>query len=148
MFLLDLGTESHYTTLGLSPNASAAEIGEARSHLQTSLKIKQRTANEKERAEIDEQIKRINAAGEAISRPDKRKEYDQANAHLVFFLDRSAAAPCFTSKVERFFLLHRALREHLLEKGCDIAPLSDLERDDFSADETPNELLDRLLADS
>lgn len=147
MFIIDLGTPSHYTTLGILPNATVMEIGEARSKLQTSIKNKLKSAqDEKEKTELEEQLKAVNAAGEVLSRPEKRKEYDRLNRHLQFFMVRPAAAPVFTSKLERQFLLHRALREDLARMGCPIQPLSDLDHDDFSTDETPNRLLDSLLS--
>jgi len=148
MFILDLGAPSHYTTLGIAPNATALEIGEARSKLQTNIKQKLRSVtDEKEREELEEQLKTLNAAGEILSRPDKRKEYDQQNVHLQFYIDRPAAAHVFNSKIERLFMLHRVLRAHLAEKGCLLSPLCDLDRDDFSTDETPNRLLDGLMGD-
>jgi curved DNA-binding protein CbpA len=148
MFVLDLGIPSHYSTLGIAPNATVSEIGEARSKLRTSIQQKLiDTQDEDQRKALEEQLKTINAAGEVLSRPEKRKEYDQLNQHLRFYMDRPAAAPIFNSKVERLFLLHRVLREHLAEKGCQLSPLCDLDRDDFSTDETPNRLLDGLLGD-
>jgi curved DNA-binding protein CbpA len=145
MFQLELGASSHYTALGVSPTASAAELLEVRSRLQTSIKQKMRTADEKEKAELEEQLKVINAAGEALCRPEKRKEYDSTNAHVRFFMARPAAAPVFNDRLERFFVLHGVLRFHLSQKGVTILHLCDLDREDFSGDETPNGLLDELM---
>jgi len=145
MFMIDLGAQSYYTMLGISPGSSGADIRAARDKLIKELKEKERAAPSEEKKKLEGRQKEINAAGETLARPEKREEYDRANAHLKFFIVRVAAAPLFVEKDDRIYVLHRALRNFLAAKEVDLPPLSDLEREDFSADETPIDLLDNLL---
>ena len=89
--------------------------------------------------------KKINAAGEILVRPNDRAEYDRQNPHLKFFLVQTAAAPMFTEKADRLHVLYRVTKDFLAEKEIEVPPLSDMERFDFTADETPMPLLDKLL---
>lgn len=148
MFIIDLGAQSYYSMFGLSPTASFAEIAAARENLHKELLEKQRQAKTEE--EKQKHVKRqaeFSAMGETLGRPEKRKEYDRAHAHLGFFVVQVAAAPLFVDKGERLYVLHRIIRGFLADKGVELQPLSDLDREDFSTDETPVALLDKLLAE-
>jgi curved DNA-binding protein CbpA len=146
MFMIDLGTQSYYSVLGVTPSANIAAIRSARDTLVNDLARKMRTAEtDAEKLALEVRQKEINAAGETLVRPDKREEYDRAHAHLRFFTVRVASVPMFTDKADGFFVLHRAISEFLAAKGLAVAPLSDLEAQDFLSDETPNDLLENLL---
>ncbi|MFC3897706.1 J domain-containing protein [Lentzea rhizosphaerae] len=145
MFMIDLGAESYYSVLGVPPNATAAQIRQARDGLIRELRTRQRREPTR-RGELDERQRVINAAGEELVRPARRAQYDQENAHLRFFTVRPAAAPMFTDHADRTAVLHRALRDHLASQGVELPPLSDVDRTDFTADHSPNRLLDELLA--
>ncbi|MCI0487093.1 MAG: DnaJ domain-containing protein [Blastocatellia bacterium] len=146
MFIIDLGAPSYYSTLGLSPIASFDEIRTARDQMIKELRDKQsKAATPEEKQKFIDRQTEINAIGETLARPEKRKEYDRANAHLGFFMVQVAAAPLFMEKADRMHVLHRMIKDFLAARGVELRPLSDMDRDDFSADETPIELLDNLL---
>jgi len=146
MFMIDLGTQSYYSLLGISPSVSVGEIRDARDKMIKNLREKQRGVRDsEEKQKIEARQKEINAAGEALVRHGKREEYDRANAHLKFFTVRVAAVPLFVEKADRIYVLHRAIKNFLTVREVDLPPLSDIDREDFSADETPNELLDNLI---
>jgi curved DNA-binding protein CbpA len=144
MFMIDLGAESHYARLGVSPDASAAQIRQARDRLIRELKEQQR----REPARRDELIKRqeeINNLGDELARPAKRAQYDKDHEHLRFFTIRAAAVPMFVDPQDRIDVLHRVISARLRAAGVPIRPLSDLDRTDFAADATANDLLDELI---
>ncbi|MCP4263679.1 MAG: hypothetical protein GY774_40150 [Planctomycetes bacterium] len=146
MFMIDLGVPSLYSILGVPPDASVIEIREARDRVGKALAEERRLAKDaQEKQKLEDRQKEINAAGEMLIRPDKHEKYDRANAHLRFFVVRITAAPIFVEKADRIYVLHRIIRSFLAAKGVDVSPISDLDRDDFSTDETPNVLLDNLL---
>lgn len=147
MFMIDLGAQSYYSALGISPNASIAEIRIACDRVGKELAEKLRvSASDEEREKINGRLKYINSeVGETLKRPEKRKEYDRANAHLRFFTVQVAAVPVFVDKVDRMHVMHRIVKDFLWEKGVRLSPLSDVEREDFGGDESPVELLDNLL---
>jgi|SRR5215470_3488187 len=145
MFMIDLGADSHYSLLGVSPTATTAEIRQARDRMVKELRERQRR-EPSNREELEKRQTAVNAAGEELVRPAKRTEYDQQNAHLRFFTVRDAAVPLFVDPGHRIDVLHGAISAHLLEAGVALRPLSDVDRTDFAADETPNQLLDELLA--
>jgi hypothetical protein len=147
MFMIDLGAQSYYSTLGISPNASVKEIQVVCDRMGKELVEKRRVAaSDEDREKIDERLKYINSTvGETLRRPEKRKEYDRANAHLRFFTVQIAAAPMFVDQVERLHDMHRLIKDFLAGKGVTLSPLSDVEREDFSTDESEVELLDNLL---
>jgi curved DNA-binding protein CbpA len=147
MFMIDLGVESHYSRLGISPDATAAEIRQARDGLVRQLKEQLR----REPGRKDELTKRqeeINNLGTELARPAKRAQYDKEHEHLRFFTVRSAAAPMFADPQDRIDVLHRVISARLRAQGVRIRPLSDLDRGDFTADLTPNDLLDELIGQS
>jgi|CXWL01.1.fsa_nt_gi curved DNA-binding protein CbpA len=146
MFMIDLSGTSYYSVLGISPDAGKKEVIAARSKKQTEIKNMQVVAtDDAEKLQLEEELLKVNDAGDALARPDRRKKYDMENAHLRFYIERPAAAPFFSNKVDRIAVLTRILREHLTTLGENISPLNDFDRMDFSADETSNELLDSLL---
>ncbi len=146
MFMIDLSATSYYSVLGISPNVTSKEIVSARGSKLKELKKKQAAVtDDAEKRQLEEEQIKINEAGEALARPDRRKKYDMENAHLRFYLERPAAAPIFSNKIDRLTVLNRVLREHLIAIGENVSPLNDFDRTDFSADETSNELLDSLL---
>lgn len=144
MFMIDLGVESHYSLLGVSPDATAAEIRQARDGLVHRLRERQRREPTR-RQELTERQRLINSVGEELVRPAKRAQYDKEHEHLRFFAVRPAAAAMFTDPRDRIDVLHRVISAHLRAAGVSIRPLSDLDRADFTADVTPNELLDELI---
>ena len=146
MFMIDLGAESYYSFLGITPAATADEIRAARDRIFKEAANRMRAATDpEERRKIEEQQKEIGQKGDTLARPDARAEYDRTNAHLRFFVVRPAAAPMYVEKTDRLFALDRVARRFLREKNLEVAPLCDLDRTDFAADEQPVELLDRLL---
>jgi len=147
MFMIDLSTPSHYAVLGIAPTATAAEIRKARDDKVLELRQQARREQSPERkAELAEREQAINAAAETLARPARREEYDQDHPDLRLFTVRVAAAPLFTDPAQRISVLYQALIEHLAGLGARTRPLSDLYRTDFTTDETPNQLLDDLIA--
>lgn len=146
MFMVDLGGDNHYTFFGLSPDASAAEIRAARDELYNKLETKKHQAHDPaERTRIEEQQKEIGKKGDELTRPESRDKYDREHAHLRFLIVQTAAVPLFRSRVDRVYVIDRAVRGFLSEKGIPIEPLCDLERTDFREDFTSVAVLDRLL---
>lgn len=146
MFMIDLGLPSYYSIIDVSPSASQAEIRDARDRKGKELKEKlNATRDSEERKKIEERLKEINAAGDTLASPERREEYDQNNAHLKYFTMQRVAAPMFFEKTDRLYVLHRAITDFLTAQKVVLPPLSDMEQEDFSVDETPNELLDNLL---
>jgi DnaJ-class molecular chaperone len=141
MFMIDLGVESFYTVLGVAPTATAAEIRQARDTLVRELRERQRREPTR-RAELEARQKAVNTAGEELARPAKRVQYDRDNAHLRFFTVRDAAAGLFANRADRMDVLYAAISAHLRARGVAVRPRSDLDRVDFSADMTPNAVLD------
>ena len=105
---------------------------------------KRATTNPEERRKLEEKQKEIGQKGD-LARPDTRAEYDRKNAHLRFFVPQPAAARMYLEKIDRLFALDRAARRFLREKNVNVAPLCDLDRTDFAADQERVDLLERLL---
>jgi curved DNA-binding protein CbpA len=144
--MIDLGAQSYYTVLGVSPDASQMEIGEALDRIGRDLDeaiLRTQDKNEKERLEA--RHKEINAIGGVLSAPKKREDYNRANAHLKFFMVQSGAIAPFVDRAARLEWIHGAVRRYLAGCGVELQPLSDLEAIDFSADYSPNELLDSIM---
>lgn len=146
MFMIDLASSSRYAQLGVAPTASISEIRKARDDKIKELRNEATMADAERKAQLAEQEKAINALAEPLVRPAKREEYDREHADLRTLTIRDAAAPLFADPAHRTAVLHRALTEHLAARGARLHPPSDLHRTDFTADETPNPLLDDLLA--
>lgn len=145
MFMIDLGAQSYYSMLDVSPAASPKEINSAWDRVGKELRHKQAQASEEEKQRLEKRLQELNSIGNTLASLETREEYDRKNAHLKFFVLQVAAAPLFVEKADRLHVLHATLQRFLAVKGVTLPPLSDLDRTDFSEDETPNELLDNLL---
>lgn len=145
IFMIDLGAQSHYSVLGIAPDAEAKEIRESQNRIIGDLKRQFGMARTEERRAIEERLKNINAIGDELSRPATRQAYDARNAHLTFFVVRKAVAPILEDRELRLRWVHKAVRDFLIQKGETMEPLADLERTDFSADFSPNQMLDAIL---
>jgi hypothetical protein len=146
MFMIDLGAQSHYSVLGIGPDAEAKEIRDSQSRIVGDLKRKLGMARgSEEKRVIEERLKNINSIGDELSRPKSRQAYDARNAHLTFFVVRKAVAPILEDRELRLRWVHKAVRDFLIQKGETMEPLADLERTDFSADFSPNQMLDAIL---
>ena len=141
MFRIEITNDSHYAVLGVSPDASPEEITQARDLGVHSLRVRQRLEPAK-RDELVERQKLLNAAGEALARPARRRQYDEANPHLHYFAVRTAAAPMFVTTPDRVVALRAAIARHLDAAGVPLPRASDLERLDFTGDLTWHALLD------
>ncbi len=141
MFMVELTVDSNYSVLGLKPDAEAAEIREARDRLVEDLRVKQWREPANRDAYLAEQD-RINRAAEELARPARREQYDRAHPHLRFFTVRTTAAPMFVALPDRVVALRAAIAAHLDAVGAPLAPASELDRRDFSADFTRTPLLD------
>jgi curved DNA-binding protein CbpA len=146
VFMIDLASPSRYAQLGVAPTATIGEIRKARDDKIKELRNQAYGADPERQAELAEQETAINALAEPLVRPAKRDEYDREHADLRTLTVRDAAAPLFADPAHRTAVLHRALTDHLTARGARLYPPSDLHRSDFTADETPNPLLDDLLA--
>lgn len=145
IFMIDLGAQSHYSVLGIAPDAEAKEIRESQNRIIGDLKRQFGMARTEERRAIEERLKNINAIGDELSRPATRQAYDARNAHLTFFVVRKAVAPILEDRELRLRWVHKAVRDFLIQKGETMEPLANLERTDFSADFSPNQMLDAIL---
>jgi hypothetical protein len=96
-------------------------------------------------ARIEEKLKQVGKKGDELTRPESREKYDRENAHLRFLMVQPAAAPLFRSRVDRVYVIDRAVRSFLAAGGNRVDPLCDLERTDFQEDFSPAPALDRLL---
>lgn len=141
MFMVDLTVDSHYSALGVKPDALPAEIRDARDRIVEDLRLRQLREPRNRDAYLAEQA-RINQAAEELARPARREQYDRANPHLRFFTVRPAVAPMYVSVPDRVVALRAAIRDHLDAAGSPLPPASDLDRQDFTADFTRHPLLD------
>lgn len=147
MFMIDLDTPSHYKMLGISPTATRDEIQTARDGAGERFRVASRETNDPEiKARLADEEQAVNSAGNALASPERRAEYDRENPDLRTLSVRSGAAPMFDEAAHRTEVLYRAIAEHLARRGARVSPPSDLYRTDFTADETPNHLLDELIA--
>jgi curved DNA-binding protein CbpA len=145
MFMIDLGTPSHYSVLGVDPEASAKEIRGKVDKLFGELERKRLQARTpEEKRQLEERQKTINQIAGILANPSKRSDYNRDNAHLTFLALRKTAAPALEERAARLRWVHRAIREFLLAQGEDMEPIDDLERSDFTGDFTPNALLEQL----
>jgi hypothetical protein len=146
MFMIDLGQPSHYSVLQVSPDAEVAEVRAGLTKVAGILArqlLKARTPEEKKK--IQNRQVEINRIGSELSNPRSRTAYDRANVHLTFFSVRKATAPVFEERELLLRWMHQSVRDFLLARQETIEPITDLERTDFSADFSANELLERLL---
>lgn len=146
MFMIDLGAPSYYSILGVSPDADVREIRESQTKIYRELerqRLKARSPEEKRN--LTERQQNINKIGDGLSNLRTRSQYDKDNVHLTFFLVRKAAAPVWGERGLLLRWMHQTVLDFLLEQGEALDPISDLERTDFTADYTANELLESLL---
>jgi hypothetical protein len=141
MFMVEIVTDSHYSTLGVAPDALAAEIRDARDRRVAQLREQERREPTNREALIELQ-KAVNAAGAELVRPARRERYDRQNPHLRFFAVRTAAAPIFVQPADRLAALRAAIGAHLAAAGVPVAPPSEVDRLDFTADFSRHPLLD------
>jgi hypothetical protein len=145
MFMIDLGAPSYYSLLGVSPGADARAIRAAESQKGADVsRALAKTTDPDERQRLEAKLTEINGIGKTLANPQLREAYNVKNAHLTFFLVRPAAAPAFIERDVRLRWLHQVVRRFLIDRGQAVAPITDLERSDFSADFTANPILDRL----
>ncbi len=144
--MVDLGAQSHYSVLGLAPGATAAEIRASLSKVFGELERQRQKARspEEERNLIERQMN-LNKIGDLLTHSEKRASYDNINAHLTFFQIRKAVTPVWDERELLLRWMHRTVREFLITKGEMVQPISDLERTDFSADFTENDIVEGLL---
>lgn len=147
IFMIDLKTQSYYSELGIGPEASIKEIRDSKARIAGELDRQRKMArlDSDERRTLEERMKKVNSIGDELSNPNKKQAYDAANSHLTFYVIRKASAPILDDRELRLRWVHKAVREFLVQRGETVMPLADLERSDFSADFTPNQLLDGIL---
>jgi curved DNA-binding protein CbpA len=146
MFMVDLGAQSYYSILGLSPQADAKQVRENTQRVYRELeKQRDKARDEDEKRAITEKQANINRIGGKLANPTERAKYDLENVHLTFFTIRPAGALVWSERDPLLRWMHRAVREFLVAKGESIEPMTDLERCDFTADFTANRLLEELL---
>jgi hypothetical protein len=146
MFMFDLGAPSLYSVLGVTPEAEGPEIRamQNRRHAEVARSLA-RSTDPEEKRRLEDQLRELNAAGDELANPVRRQGYDRDNAHVTFFVTCRAGAPAFNERDLWFEWIHRAVRDFLAVQGEPVDPMTDLERADFTADFTANELLDRAL---
>lgn len=147
MFMVDLSEESLYSKLGLPSDATSEQINMKCDEIGKKLvnELRDAAGNPELKKQIEARQMEMNAISNTLTRPKEREKYDKQHTHLRFFLPQSAAIPLFANKVDRVAVLHRVIVAFLAEKGVTLAPLSDIDRLDFTTDETPLNLLDDLL---
>ena len=141
MFMVELTIDSHYSLLGVRPDADAAQVRAARDRIVEDLRIRQWREPANREAYLAEQA-RINHAADELVRPARRAGYDKAHPHLRFFTVRGTVAPVFASAPALVVALRTAVADHLGAAGIPAGPASELDRRDFTADFTHDPLLD------
>jgi hypothetical protein len=91
-------------------------------------------------AELDSDIRRINRA--SFDDPEARAAYDKAHPPLSLLKLAGCTRDKFTDNNVALHLARRELSRFLSDRGEKVFHPSDLTREDFSSDFTPNELLD------
>ena len=146
MYMINLDSESHYTKLGLLPDASIKEIRASKTKIVGDLKHERAQARcAEERKRLDALITDLNTISDTLTNPTRKADYDAANAQLTFFIVLRATAPILEERDLRMRWVHNALRNFLLTKGETVSPLDDLERIDFSGDYSRNSLLEQIM---
>src|SRR5580698_10266742 len=99
MFMIDLGAQSDYSILGVSPQADANELRASQSRIYGELeRQRQKARNEEEKRNITEKQVSINKIGDKLSNAVERAKYDLQNVHLTFFTIRRASAPIWEER--------------------------------------------------
>jgi curved DNA-binding protein CbpA len=146
MFIVELGSQSDYSLLGVSADAPAKDIRDSVRNISGDLlRQHQKARTPEEKVRIEEKLKKINDIEGRLMNAERRARYDSQNVHLTFFTVRRSAAPVWGERWLMLQWMHEAIRSSLEARGESVAPLSDLDRTDFTADFTQNELLDQML---
>jgi curved DNA-binding protein CbpA len=146
MFMIDLGVSSYYSVLGVPHDADVPSIRRTKANLAGDLERQYQMARSPdEKRRLEQRKQHVNQIGDELSDPERRAAYDRANVHLTYFAVRKAAAPTLEEPDLRLRWMHQAVRRFLARRGEVLEPVSDLEREDFSADFDDNALLERLL---
>lgn len=146
MFMIDLGAQSHYSILGLAPDATPRDIRASVTKLVGDLERQiQKARSPEESRNLLDRKQDLSKIGLFLENPANRAAYDKNNAHLTFFQVRKAVTPVWDERDLLLRWLHQVVRDFLIAQGDTVQPVSDLERTDFTADFTPNELVERLL---
>jgi hypothetical protein len=120
-----------YARLGLGPEATADEIRAASSRLDQ--RLRRRGASEAELA-VAHAIR--------LESADDRAAHDVAHPPLALLKLRPTGHPVLDRASVQFYVLRRELETFLQERGEPVYWPSDLTRTDFTADHTPDPLLD------
>lgn len=91
-------------------------------------------------AEVGQAI--VDLSGGGLDEPGKRLEYDRAHPPLAILKLEECAETGFEDPLTCLFLLRATLASFFAARGEPVYHPSDLTRKDFSADFTPNALLD------
>lgn len=91
-------------------------------------------------AEVGQAILDLSAGG--LDQPGKRLEYDRAHPPLAILKLEECTETGFEDPLTCLFLLRASVASFLAARGEPVYHPSDLTREDFSADFTPNGLLD------
>jgi hypothetical protein len=163
-----IGDTARYAQLGVSPDALADEIREAKAEASVAL--------DAGRAALDRELKQLEAAAPAapapaaadadprchdlrrrledverrkirlnqitIDNPEARQQHDREHPPLGLLKIEDAARDAFVENRTAITLLRRELSRFLAARGEEVFHPSDLHRDNFTADMTPNPLLD------
>jgi hypothetical protein len=120
-----------YERLGLGPEATADEIRAASSRLDQ--RLRRRGASEAELAD---------AHAIRLESTEDRMAHDVAHPPLVLLKLRPTWHPVLDDATIQLYVLRRELEAFLQERGEPVYRPSDLTRTDFTADHTPDPLLD------
>jgi hypothetical protein len=120
-----------YARLGLGPEATADEIRAASSRLDQ--RLRRQGASETELAA---------AHAIRLESVEERAAYDLAHPPLALLKLRPTWHPVLDRAAVRLYVLRRELEAFLRERGEPVYLPSDLTRTDFTADHTPDPLLD------
>jgi curved DNA-binding protein CbpA len=149
MFMIKPGADSYYSFLGIGPDATPAEVRDARTKLNNQLVARERaTRDPQDLKSIEKRRQEINSKSGILASPEKRAKYDSKNAGLFVFTVKVAAAPLFCEQADQLYVLYHAARRFLAERGDALPPLCDLDREDFRADFTPCQLLEQLMKEA
>jgi hypothetical protein len=147
---------SLYAELGVSPEALADEIREAKAEASAALDA-ERAALDRELRDLDSasaRAREIQRAIEEIDRrkvrlnqitidnPDERQQYDREHPPFGLLKLDDASRDGFVESRTALTLVRRELSRFFAERNEDVFHPSDLHREDFTADITPHPLLD------
>jgi hypothetical protein len=133
---LVLPRTSHYTRLGVGPEATAEEIRAASARIEHRLKSSGADAQELTEAHAVD-----------LESSTARAAHDDARPPLALMRLLPAWPPLFEDRATALFVLRRELETFLADQGEPVHHPSDLTRTDFTADFTPDPLLDEPRED-